>query len=97
MMLLSLAFVLVTAVPQNQVSLAFPGLNPVNLVAGEGPLRTEILAARLTARGIKVITSRDLSTVLGVERQKELLGCAESSCAVEMLAAAGAEVVLVGE
>jgi hypothetical protein len=80
-------------------SVAFPGLNAVNLVAGEGELRTEVIAQRLSARGVKVVTGRDLATVLGVERQQQLMGCGSeaSSCAIEMLAAAGTGVVLSGD
>jgi hypothetical protein len=96
---LLLALALAAEPPSSSVTVAFPGLNAVNLMSGEGALRTEVLAQRLSSRGLKVITSRDLATVLGVERQQQLLGCGSesSSCAVEMLAAAGAAVVLSGD
>lgn len=78
-------------------ALALPLLNAVNLVAGEGEMRTELVAQKLLAHHLKVITSRDLGAVLGLDRQKQLLGCVEQSCAVELLAAMGADGLMLGD
>lgn len=47
---------------------------------------------------VKVTTQRDIGEVLGVERQKQLLGCGDdaSSCMMELASALGVEGVLVG-
>lgn len=56
------------------------------------------LASALRTRGLSVITAQDIAAVLGVERQKQLLGCNEggSSCMLELSNALGAQLVLTG-
>jgi hypothetical protein len=57
-----------------------------------------VISQKFLARGVQVMTARDLATVLGLERQKQLLGCAENDqCVVEMTAALGADGVLVAD
>lgn len=48
--------------------------------------------------GVKVTTQRDVQQLLGLERQKQLLGCAEdsSSCLAELAGALGVDAVLSG-
>ena len=66
------------------------------------PEKAQFFALRLSSalgdRGLSVITSQDIATLLGVERQKQLLGCGEdsSSCMVELASALGAQLVLSG-
>ncbi len=53
----------------------------------------------LTSRGFfDVVTSADIQTMLGVERQKQLVGCSESasSCTAELAGAMGSRFVLSG-
>lgn len=85
---------LLTAAP---VSLALPGLTPVNVAEGEATLYGEILSARLGDRGVKVVSARDVRTLLGLDRQKALLGCSETSCIAELSGALGVDGVLVGD
>ncbi|MDP1828295.1 MAG: hypothetical protein Q8L48_33805 [Archangium sp.] len=55
------------------------------------------LAARLAARGFQVSTPADLEAVLGLERQRQLLGCSEdTSCLAEISAALGVPLVATG-
>lgn len=56
------------------------------------------LSSALRDRGLSVINSADIATLLGVERQKQLLGCGEdsSNCMVELASALGAQLVLSG-
>ena len=98
-MLTSLVVLALAAAPGGApgLTLALPGLNAVNLNPGEGELYAELVAQHFTQHGVKVMTARDLATVLGVERQKQLLGCAESSCLVEMTSALGADGVIAGD
>jgi len=93
--MLSLIAVLLTAQPDP--SLVLPGLNAVNLAPGEGDLYSELLAQELTRQGFKLQTARDVSAVLGLERQKQLLGCAESSCLAELASAIGADGLVLGD
>jgi len=60
---------------------------------------TEAVTQALTRRGFfEVISSRDIQTLLGVERQKQLLGCSDdaSSCIAELAGALGSRFVLSG-
>ena len=80
------------------VTLALPGINGVNLASGEAALQGEVISQKFLAHGVQVMTARDLATVLGVERQKQLLGCTENDlCVVEMTSALGADGVLVAD
>lgn len=56
------------------------------------------LAAELGARGLRVTTQGDVQQLLGVERQKMLLGCDEEStdCALELANALDADVIVTG-
>lgn len=63
-----------------------------------GPF-SEALTAEVEARGyFDVISSRDIQTLLGLERQKALLGCADDaqSCMAELSGALGARFVMTG-
>jgi len=60
----------------------------------------ETFALRLSQDGkVRVTTRRDVVTMLGVERQRQLLGCADdsTSCLAELAGALGSEGVIVGE
>lgn len=60
---------------------------------------TEAMTQELTRRGFfDVVSSRDIQTLLGVERQKQLLGCSDdaSSCLAELAGALGSRFVLSG-
>lgn len=56
------------------------------------------VAQRITRPGLKVVTSSDVANILGLERQRELLGCSETSgCMAELVGALGADALMVGE
>lgn len=55
------------------------------------------LAIQLGQRGFKVTTPADMRALLGLERQKQLLGCAESDCIAEIAGALGVAALLVGD
>jgi hypothetical protein len=85
------------ATASRPLSLALPGLNGVNLAAGDIELQAETLAQKLIAHGASVMTARDLQTALGIERQRELLGCSEHHCIVELTGALRVEGVIIGD
>ena len=43
-----------------------------------------------------MVTEREISTLLGLERQREILGCAEGTCLIELANALGVDAVLIG-
>lgn len=81
------------------VKLAAPGLTVVGLDAKLGEFLGEHLAQQLSLRGLRVLTGKQLSALVGFERQKELLGCrdAATSCLTELANALGAEGLVLGE
>jgi hypothetical protein len=89
-----LATALLSAGP---VTLAMPGLSPVNISAAEAELHAENLADDLIVLGVRVHTSRDIATALGVERQRALLGCEAGSCFTELAGALGSDGILLGD
>jgi TolB-like protein len=58
----------------------------------------EHLAQSLGDRGLKVVTAKDIAALIGVERQKELLGCSTTSatCDAELVQALGSDYLLTG-
>jgi hypothetical protein len=73
------------------------------VVTGENPARANVWLERFAEvmrrnKGIEVTTSDDIAQLLGIERQRQLLGCASdgSSCIAELADALGAGGVLVG-
>ncbi len=58
---------------------------------------TEALTATISKAGyFDVASSRDVAQLLGVERQKQLLGCSDGSCMAELSGAIGARFILSG-
>ncbi len=55
------------------------------------------LAKDFRDQGFQVITATDIETVLGVEKQRQLMGCGESSCLAELGGAMGADYIVHGE
>jgi hypothetical protein len=88
---------LLAAVLAATPKLAIPEFSGVNLAPNEATLYANALAGALSRGGLEVLTSRDLATLLGMERQKQLLGCSESSCFTELVGALGADAVVLGD
>jgi len=82
--------------PPPRVALTSFRLTQANAELGE--YAEDRFAQRLIARGIKVTTPADLQAVMGLERQKQLLGCADdnTSCLAEISAALGVPFVATG-
>ena len=78
--------------------LAAPAWGAVEVTPEKAQFFALHLASALRDRGVSVITSQDIAAVLGVERQKELLGCSDaaSSCMLELSNALGAQLILTG-
>lgn len=92
-----LALLAATVMSQTQPSLAIPplstsGIDPVVARAWEGRL-----VERLSSPRWRVTSARDVEALLGLERQRQLLGCgADSSCVAELAGALGVDFVLSG-
>jgi hypothetical protein len=61
------------------------------------PTLTEILTVEIDSIGKhKVIAGRDIQSMLGFEKQKDLVGCTDASCLAEIGGALGVEMLVVG-
>lgn len=61
-----------------------------------GQVITEQLAAAIQQRHFRVMSPEDLTARLGFERQRQLLGCSDASCLVEVGQALGVERLVSG-
>jgi len=95
----ALASVLLAAAPA-KAKLAITALTSAGEVdAKVAAVMTESVTAEVAARGyFDPISAGEIATMLGVERQKQLLGCGEesSSCVTEIASALGAQYVMSG-
>jgi hypothetical protein len=56
----------------------------------------DFLAGALSDQGFEVLTNADIAAVIGVEKQKELLGCTDGSCLADLGGALGADYLVRG-
>lgn len=95
-LLLMLAVTLPATAP---LKVAAPGVSVVNVDAKLGEFVGEHVAQQLKLRGLDVVTNKEIAALLGMERQRQLLGCSEASasCFAELANALGADAVLLGD
>ena len=95
MMTSLLTAVLISATPHTLVLMPFQGaqIDP-QLIS----FSSEHLAQSLNSNGFEVLTPQTVSTMLGLERQKQMLGCSDAatSCLAELSGALGADAVISG-
>src|SRR6185295_5852068 len=96
-MLAALVALLATA-DSLPVRLASPGFSLVGLSDQKGALFVEHLNKQLELRGVSVTGKNDIAALLGLERQKQLLGCSDeqASCLAELAGALGVDGLLTG-
>lgn len=95
MWLTSFLIAAVVAAPPKVASTRFSG---VDISDERAEFYTEHFADRLADHGPRVVTQREIATLLGMERQRALMGCSEetSSCLVELANALGVDAVVLG-
>ena len=91
---LALATFLTAAPPK----LASPGFSSVNHKTQLALFYSNDFTDRMREHGVEVLTPGDIELVLGIERQKELIGCGSegSSCVGELADAFGVDGVITG-
>lgn len=85
-----------TAAP---LKLAAPGLNGTDVEPTRAQFFNEYFAEQLAQRGgFQITTQSEVAALIGIERQRQLLGCSDeaSSCVAEIAAALGVDGVIVG-
>ncbi|MFO0594916.1 MAG: hypothetical protein U0228_06420 [Myxococcaceae bacterium] len=93
----SLLFLIAAAPGSDEFKLGMSRFNVVGQPAEKAQLFSEHLATRLLERGVRVATPKDLEAVMGFERQKELLGCKDEACLLELAGAIGVKELITGE
>lgn len=68
-------------------------------VVGLEPVLVDVVSDRFASQlaadpRLRITTARDMAQVLGLERQRQLLGCSESGCLAEIGAALGVDLLL---
>lgn len=98
MVLHLVAVALLAASPAPKLKLAQGKVSFVDVSEAKGAFLVSHLDQRLTLdHGLRVVTQDDVAAVLGLERQKALLGCAgESSCTAELAGALGVDGIVIG-
>lgn len=91
------AALLVAAPAPPAIKVAVPELQSVNMTRQLTEFCSEHLAQGLAANGLEVTTSREIAAILGLERQKQLAGCAGDSCLSELANALGSEALVLGD
>lgn len=93
-MLLAVLLLSVSATPPKLGAVRF---SVIDLSEERAEFYTEHFADRLSEQGVRVVTPREVATLLGMERQRALMGCDEStSCLVELANALGVDGVVLG-
>jgi hypothetical protein len=73
-------------------------LRPRGIAVDTAELTTGLLMSAFDkVKNLETVGSSDVEAMLGLERQKDMLGCSTSACAAEIGGALGAELVLYGE
>lgn len=85
-----LALVVLVGLQAAPVKLVAPPWSVVRVEPDIAGYFAEHFEQELRARGFEVVTPRDIASMLGLERQKQLLGCTDDGCAVELGNALGA-------
>src|SRR5437773_10121589 len=98
-MLAVAASMLLAASASGVTRVAVPNLHLVGMDAKLTDFLTEQLAQGLVARGLRTVTQRDMAAVIDVDRQKQMLGCSETSqsCITELANALGVDGIVIGE
>lgn len=96
MLLSAIALAVISATP---VKLAAPGFNAVDIDPNRADFFVDYFADQLTAQGgLRITTKSEISALIGMERQKALLGCTDASaqCLAELAGALGVDALIVG-
>lgn len=87
--------VLSTVLTAEKPKLAVLDVQAVGVEEAQAVAVGDAMAQELSKRGFfSVISAKEIRTLLGMERQRQLAGCAESSCTAELSGALGARFVL---
>lgn len=97
-MLAALAAVVVVVSAATPFKAGSVGVSVTGLPPERSEFYSEFVAQQMQSAGLSVVTQKQIGALLGMERQKQLLGCSDgSSCVAELAGALGVDGVLQGE
>jgi hypothetical protein len=79
------------AVDSAPFSVAAPPWSVVNVHPELATFYADQLAGAMRARGVRVLSASDIVALVGLERQRQLLGCGDSGCIAEIGNALGCD------
>lgn len=79
-----------------KIRLAAPGFSASKVEPSMADFVSEHFAQKLSLEGISVLSSSEVKALVGLERQRQLMGCDESNCMAELADALGADGVITG-
>jgi hypothetical protein len=96
-MMLAMSLVCLAAVTPFKA--ATTGLSVSGMPRERAEFYTEYVAQQMAAAGLAVTSPKQVASLLGLERQRQLLGCSQesTSCTAEMAAALGVDGIVQGE
>ncbi|MFL5319406.1 MAG: hypothetical protein ACJ790_07095 [Myxococcaceae bacterium] len=97
-MVLPLLVALTAVTTAEPIKLAAPQLQSVGVDPARGAFLSNYFAQQIATQGIRVTTSDEIAALLGLEQQKQLMNCADSSssCVAELAGALGVNGVITG-
>jgi hypothetical protein len=78
------------------LKLAVPGLSTVDIDTQRTSFIIEHLAQELSDQGAQVVSAQDLTVMLGLERQRQLMGCSGGKCVTELTGTLGVDALVTG-
>ncbi|MBN1207865.1 MAG: DUF2380 domain-containing protein [Myxococcaceae bacterium] len=79
------------------LKLAVPGLSVVDVDSQRASFLAEHLAQQLSEQGAEVVSAQDLSVMLGLDRQRQLMGCTGGKCVTELTSRLGVDALVTGD
>lgn len=79
------------------LKLAVPGLTVVDMDEQQASFLSEHLSQQLADEGAEVANAQDLTVLLGLERQRQLLGCTGKKCATTLTDAVDVDGLVLGD
>ncbi|HLL01602.1 MAG TPA: hypothetical protein VK539_13515 [Myxococcaceae bacterium] len=79
------------------LKLAVPGLTVVDMNEQQASFLSEHLSQQLSDEGAEVANAQDLTVLLGLERQRQLLGCTGRKCATALTDAVDVDALVLGD
>lgn len=78
------------------LKLAVPSLSVVDVDSQRGSFLAEHLAQELSDEGAQVVSAQDLTVMLGLDRQRQLMGCNGGKCVTELAGTLGVDALVTG-